>query len=286
LISTWFIKKHAPILSYIIGLTPILGTIIVLYFWFQYKNVKVKKRQILKYIKNNLGKSILILIIIIYEIFFIAFIIPNAKKGFPRGHIIETGFVLYEASLWKDTLEKFKSFYESFYCVDLSYQKLITEPEKDYKGIYWLDLNGAHLEGASLISTVLKRVNLQGAQIQYAGMWNVILQEADLSYANLQGADLSGANLHSADLYETNLRGTILWHANFQGADLTNAKLQGAYLWGATLQEAINLTVEQLSEVKTLYEAELDPEIEKVIKEKYPHLLEKPEWLKEEEDEE
>lgn len=36
-----------------------------------------------------------------------------------------------------------------------------------------------------------------------------------------------------------------------------------------------------LSEVKTLYRAKLDPELEKQIKEKYPHLLEEPNWLKE-----
>ncbi|MCP4986661.1 MAG: hypothetical protein GY928_11590 [Colwellia sp.] len=32
-LSTWFLKKHAPILSYIVGLSPLVGTSIVIYFW-------------------------------------------------------------------------------------------------------------------------------------------------------------------------------------------------------------------------------------------------------------
>jgi len=36
------------------------------------------------------------------------------------------------------------------------------------------------------------------------------------------------------------------------------------------------ISTEQLSKVKTLYEATVDPEFMKQIKGKYPHLLEKP----------
>ncbi|MDB4444013.1 hypothetical protein N9174_01585 [bacterium] len=39
---------------------------------------------------------------------------------------------------------------------------------------------------------------------------------------------------------------------------------------------ANGLTIEQLSEVKTLYKAELDPELQKMIRKEYSHLLEKP----------
>ena len=35
-------------------------------------------------------------------------------------------------------------------------------------------------------------------------------------------------------------------------------------------------TIKQLSEVKTLYKAKLDPELEKIIKHSHPHLLEEP----------
>jgi hypothetical protein len=47
--------------------------------------------------------------------------------------------------------------------------------------------------------------------------------------------------------------------------------LQGAILWGVKY-----LTIEQLSKAKTLYKAELDPELMEQVKEKYPRLLERP----------
>jgi uncharacterized protein YjbI with pentapeptide repeats len=244
LISTWFVKKHAPILSYIIGLTPIIGTFIVLYFWFQYENVKVKKRQILKHIKNNLAKSILIFIVIIYEIFFLSFIIPNANDGFSTFYA--------------------KTLIESFFSIDLSYQKLITEPENDYSEIYWLDLSGAHLEGANLKSTVLKRADLRGAHLQRTYMDYAILQEANLQKANLKSASLRKANLQEAFLYYANLQEVNLGWANLQEANLTGAnlqkanllraQLQGTWLYGGELHEAIlvdaNLQGAHLEEAK------------------------------------
>jgi hypothetical protein len=55
-------------------------------------------------------------------------------------------------------------------------------------------------------------------------------------------------------------------------ADLSNANLTSA-----DLSEVLGLNIEQLSEVETLYKAELDPELKKQVKDEYPHLLEKPE---------
>ncbi len=87
------------------------------------------------------------------------------------------------------------------------------------------------------------------------------LWRANLKEANLMGAILVGANLTAAHLPRTDLRG---------------AYLEGAILMGAYFEGAINLTIEQLSQAKTLYKGKLDPELEKQMKEKYPHLLEKP----------
>lgn len=69
--------------------------------------------------------------------------------------------------------------------------------------------------------------------------------------------------------------------ANLLGANLTQANLEevnlhGADLMGANLVGAKNLTIEQLSKVKTLNEAKLDPELMEEIERKYPHLLEEP----------
>ena len=73
-----------------------------------------------------------------------------------------------------------------------------------------------------------------------------ITERKDLQGANLQGANLQGANLYGADLQEANLIG------------------------------AHHLSLEQLSKVKTLYNAKLDEELLITLKEKYPALFEKP----------
>jgi uncharacterized protein YjbI with pentapeptide repeats len=54
-----------------------------------------------------------------------------------------------------------------------------------------------------------------------------------------------------------------------QAANLTGAQLQGANLTGA------QLTVEQLSIVRTLYQAHLDPPLLEQIQQRYPQLLER-----------
>ncbi|MDP6433518.1 MAG: pentapeptide repeat-containing protein, partial [Candidatus Scalindua sp.] len=102
-------------------------------------------------------------------------------------------------------------------------------------------------------------------------------------YEEGEKADLSEANLGDADLNEDSL-----WDANLSGADLSGADLIGADLIGANLSEVnlddanpiaanlINvrgLTIEQLSSVETLCEAELSSERIKQVRKKYPHLL-------------
>ena len=339
IISTWFVKKHDPILTYIIGLAPAFGAIIVLWFWLRYENVKFKKSQILKPILNNLGKNVLIFIVVAYEIIFISFIIPCANEGFPQVGRNESNE------------NKALNLLKSFFCIDLSYQVVVTKPDVDYEETHWAVLNGAHLEGAMLAFTVLKPADLREAHLKRAKMNNVNLKEANLEEAdlegaklqgaklwnaNLQSADLEGANLQKAELWLTDLRRANLRYANLKEAILGKAKLQGAELWfsslqganlwlanlhganlfkanlkkailegsnlqeaklrlvdfqeanftGAELQEAnlqradlrnvLNLTVKQLSVVRTLHNAKLDSDLRKQIEEKYPHLLEEP----------
>ena len=64
--------------------------------------------------------------------------------------------------------------------------------------------------------------------------------------------------------------------ANLCRVDLIRATLYNADLSRADLGEVLNLNIEQLSEVETLYEAKLDPELMEQVKDKYPHLLEEP----------
>jgi tetratricopeptide (TPR) repeat protein len=96
-------------------------------------------------------------------------------------------------------------------------------------------------------------------------------EKADLSSADLRDADLSDADLRNADLSDADLSGTYLKEADLSGTDLR----------GANLAQAL-LSIHLLSSVETLYEAELDPELMDQVEYEYPHLLEKPEYYKEE----
>lgn len=147
-------------------------------------------------------------------------------------------------------------------------------------------LEEAILNEATLVRALARKATLRNAKLKKANLRSIRLQEANLKDADLHKADLSGAFLNEAILVRANLRETNLLDAYFQEADLTGADLRNAvftraYLKKANLTEAnlkntIDLTVDPLCETKSLYRAKLDPELEKQVKEKCPHLLEKP----------
>ncbi len=101
-----------------------------------------------------------------------------------------------------------------------------------------LVLQGARLQGATLLGARLQGADLGGAQLQGAILWVARLQGANLGGAQLQGANLQNAQLQGADLQNAQLQGANLQNAQLQGADLQNAQLQGADLWDARLQGA------------------------------------------------
>jgi proteasome lid subunit RPN8/RPN11 len=136
--------------------------------------------------------------------------------------------------------------------------QVIDEKFDDFEGA---NLDGANFEGDNLEGTDFKKANLEEAD----------LEGTDLVGANLEGADLMGANLARANLEEANLK-----KANLRSANLKEAALKGADFEGANLKGALHLSIEQLSEAKTLYNAKLDEELLIPLKEKYPILFEKP----------
>jgi proteasome lid subunit RPN8/RPN11 len=136
--------------------------------------------------------------------------------------------------------------------------QVIDSKFEDFEGA---NLDGADFEGANLEGTDFKKANLEEAD----------LEGTDLVGANLEGADLVGANLIRANLEEANLK-----KANLRSANLKEADLKGADFEGANLKGVNELTIDQLSKVKTLYNAKLDNELLIPLKEKYPALFEKP----------
>ena len=82
-------------------------------------------------------------------------------------------------------------------------------------------------------------------------------------YEEREKADLSEANLGDADLNEDSL-----WDAN-----LSEVNLDDANPIAANLINVRGLTIEQLSSVETLCEAELSSELLEQVRKKYPYLL-------------
>ena len=62
------------------------------------------------------------------------------------------------------------------------------------------------------------------------------------------------------------------------GGEGEKANLSDADLYKADLTQVKNLSINNLSKVKTLYKAKLDPELMEQVKDEYPHLLEGPEY--------
>ncbi|MHC1754329.1 MAG: pentapeptide repeat-containing protein [Methanosarcina sp.] len=146
------------------------------------------------------------------------------------------------------------------------------------------DFEEANLENAQLFECYLEGVNLENGHLENAyitksNLKNIFSRDAHLEgvnffKSNLEGAFLPGVNFRKAVLLSANLAKANLEGAYLEGANLAKANLDGAYLDGAYLKGAKNLTIDQLSKVKTLYEAKLDEELEKLLKEKYPALFE------------
>ena len=159
-----------------------------------------------------------------------------------------------------------------------------------------VDISGWHLQGAdvsfrnmqhvngigvNLLSANLSRANLILANLSMANLSRTGLQYAELMAASLSQADLSEANLAGADLSEATLSRTCLSNANLVMANLSEAYLLGANLSEANLSEAnlseanllgVHITAEQLLQVKTLYEAQLNDHIREEILRRKPEL--------------
>ena len=136
-------------------------------------------------------------------------------------------------------------------------------------------LSWAHLQETNLHDVNLKEADLRRANLQNARIWRTHLEGAHLKGANLQGVLIEISHLDGADLSEAHLEGASLGSVSLKGADLGGTYLDQVFLGGSNLQGAKNLTVKQLSTVRTLYEAQLDQPLLEQIQHQYPQLLEK-----------
>jgi len=170
------------------------------------------------------------------------------------------GAILSEANLYKSTLREANLIGVNF--KDAYLEEAYLEEA---------DLSGAHLERANL-----NGAHLTGAILRKANIWNGKFKGARLNKAVLEGAFLKGAVLVNANLESANLKDASFKYANLDGATLSKANLVGVNFKHANLEKVNGLTIKQLSKVKTLFRAKLNPALLKQVKRKYPHLLEMP----------
>ena len=84
---------------------------------------------------------------------------------------------------------------------------------------------------------------------------NAQMQDADLLGANLVNVDLHQGQFEHAELCQVDLTGAKLTRANLRDANFSQAKLTDTDLFKADLQNARNLTDEQLAQAKRLWGA-------------------------------
>lgn len=133
-------------------------------------------------------------------------------------------------------------------------------------GVTDINLHACYMRSASLLDAQLQEAQLTNVNLQSALLYNAQFQGAIFLEANLREANLGSANFQKANIYEVNFSKAILGYAKFKDASIVNSNLKGT----------IELTVEQLSKAKTLYNTELDKELMEKIEKEYPHLLDKP----------
>jgi uncharacterized protein YjbI with pentapeptide repeats len=212
------IKKHSGPLSYYNVVVSNAGSFIVLFLWFKYCGpVRTKWSKVWKSLRLSAGAVV--------SFYFLALapmmIIPEVSSGYPNAWPGSTEFDL-----------------KRLFCLDLSHEKLVEEPTHDYEQLYWGDFSGAHLEGASLISCVLRRSDLREAQLLGAVLNRANLDSVDLTRADLTNASLIHAKLRRATLNDAILEGANLYGADLKEAHLLSTKLRGAYLCSAILDSA------------------------------------------------
>jgi uncharacterized protein YjbI with pentapeptide repeats len=141
-------------------------------------------------------------------------------------------------------------------------------------------LQESNMNSADVNTSQLIECNLRAARLNQTNFENSTLNQADLSLAYANGANFKDSFLIKAKMEKTylikaNLEGAFLMEANLKGAYLTGANLKGANLYKADLRNAVGLTFDQLEEARTLYMAQLDPEIMEEIKTRLPKLIDK-----------
>ena len=178
------------------------------------------------------------------------------RTGKRRGRCAE----LNNANLIGATINNANMRYSKLTNADLSNSELM---DTDLTGA---DLSNAKLASANLFDTIFESANLRSANLSNAVLRSARLRSADLSNGNLSNSNMKLANLSNANLSNSNLNNANLSKSNLSNSDLSNADLRSVK----------GLTIKQISAVKSLHGAKIDPELLEQVKGKYIYLLRKP----------
>lgn len=133
----------------------------------------------------------------------------------------------------------------SFKGADLQGSLFSRNKDKKWENGFCAQLSHADFENANLSGAVMNHVDMSHASCKKASLMNTKLKSANLGWVSFENALLIDADLHNADMNHT-----ILKDANLAGANLRKVK---------------NLTLDQVKEVKTLYQASIDDDLFKAI---------------------
>lgn len=159
--------------------------------------------------------------------------------------------------------------------------------------IYSINLVDCYLTRTNLSHVILKDANLNNANVTYANLVECNLEGSRLNQTNFEGSNLnqaclhkayaSGANFRQTYMIKANLQSAFLIKSDFENAFMMEANLRGAYVVGANFKNANlykadlrgvdGLTLEQLTQARTLHQALLDDDILAQIKEQHAQLL-------------
>ncbi len=141
-----------------------------------------------------------------------------------------------------------------------------------------VNLTKSNLNSANLASSIVSGANFNNARLNQTNFEN-----ANLNNASLCGAFASGANFKDAYLIKSDFKNSFLIKANFENAYMMESNLSGCHLTGAEFKDANlykvdfrgveGLTIEQLSEAKSLYLSKFDPEFSEKVNEIIPDLV-------------
>jgi uncharacterized protein YjbI with pentapeptide repeats len=185
---------------------------------------------------------------------------------------------LQNANLERANLQKAELLGANLQNANLSKADMPNTTLDGVKGLAEANLQYANMEGATgLLGNEFAQADLTGTKLpknieEFKALETVkeTSQNArKIFFAMLLGFVYSWLTI--ATTTDVRLEEATLQQANLFMADLTDSILEKADLTGAK-----NLTIEQLSKVKTLYGAKLDPELMEQVKKSCPHLLEKP----------